>query len=167
MTLTLLSVTSPAVTTQSGADGRFEFLQLPDVDLGVYRVLAASTGTGFTPAFHDLQLSSASQHITNLDFVANGASIVSFGLTPAGTFRLRLMGTGQAYRIEGAGRYKRVEHARHRCHRRRRLAGLRGPRSRHRSRALLPRRLAGSRRHLARPPPPRFVFTRIHSRLRG
>jgi hypothetical protein len=102
VTITLLSVTSPAVTTQSGADGRFEFIQLPDVDLGVYRVLAPSAGTGFTPAFHDLQLSSASQLITNLDFVANGASIVSFGLTAEGTFWLRLMGEpGQTYRIEG------------------------------------------------------------------
>ena len=106
VTISLLSATSPPVTTETGTDGSFEFIQLPGVDLGVYRVAAPGDGGGFTPPFYDVQLSSASQSITNLDFVSLGDRIVTFGLTTNGTFQLRLEGEpGRTYRIEGSAAF--------------------------------------------------------------
>ncbi len=101
VTIALLSATSLPTTTTTDSNGRFEFVQLPDVDLGTYRLLPPNGGSGFDPAFRDVQLTSASQTITNLDFVALGDRIVGFGFATNGAFQIRFLGEpGQAYRLQ-------------------------------------------------------------------
>lgn len=101
VTISLLSATSLPATTTTDTDGRFEFLKLPDVDLGTYRVTPAAGGSGFDPAFRDVQLTSASQAITNLDFVALGERIAGYGFTTNGAFQVRFLGApGQNYRLQ-------------------------------------------------------------------
>lgn len=101
VTISLLSATSLPATTTTDTDGRFEFVQLPDVDLGTYRVAPVADGSTFNPAFRDIQLSSASQVITNLDFVALGERITGFGFTTNGMFQVRFLGApGQGYRLQ-------------------------------------------------------------------
>ncbi len=108
VTVSLLSVTSLPLTTTTDANGRFEFVLLPDVDLGVYRIAPPTAGPGFSPAFRDVQLTTASPAVTNLDFVALGDRLVGLGFTTGGAFQLRYLGLpGQACRCQSTDAFAR------------------------------------------------------------
>lgn len=99
--LTLLSVTAAPRYAVTDATGRYEFTPVPDTDLGIYRIHPPQDGRTFSPAYRDVELTSASQSITGLDFTIGAERIVEFGLGPDGRFRFRFQGQPvESYRVD-------------------------------------------------------------------
>ncbi len=90
--LTLLSATAPAVTTTSDPSGHYEFTPVPGVDLGVYRIQAPEGGPGFDPPYWNVELTSGTEHITNLNFTGGDPRLIGPGFDSEGRFGFRLWG---------------------------------------------------------------------------
>jgi hypothetical protein len=99
--LTLLSATALPTTTTTDTTGSYQFVPMPGVDLGVYRIVPPTNGLPYLPAYRQITLTSPAQSITGLDFVATAGEIVGFGVAPDGAFTLRFRGDPlQPARIE-------------------------------------------------------------------
>jgi hypothetical protein len=86
VTISLLSTFSPPLTTVADAQGRYQIVVLPELDLnlGVYRVVPQAGAAVFSPAYLEMRLESPAESRTSLDFACS----LTVGFTPPGEFRI-------------------------------------------------------------------------------
>lgn len=101
LTISLLSIYSPTLTTVTDVQGRYQFVALPDQDLnlGVYRVVPQAGEAVFSPPYVEVRLEGPAQSRRGVDF----ESILTYGLNPEGAFRIfGGASVRQSFRVDAA-----------------------------------------------------------------